>query len=51
MDKSSSDAPKKAYHKPRLRVYGDIRELTETNPTGKGKPDGAKIAGKWARSG
>jgi hypothetical protein len=31
---------KKAYEKPSLRVYGDVRSITQTNPSGTAAPDG-----------
>jgi hypothetical protein len=30
---------KKPYQKPNLRVYGDVRALTQTSPSGKGNRD------------
>jgi len=30
---------KKPYQKPNLRVYGDVRALTQTTPSGKGSAD------------
>lgn len=32
---------KKAYHEPRLRVYADLRSLTESKSSKMGKSDGA----------
>jgi hypothetical protein len=33
-------AAKKPYHSPEVRVYGDVRDLTRTNPAGTGQNDG-----------
>lgn len=36
-----AEATKRAYRKPELREYGDVRELTEDIVGGSGKHDGA----------
>lgn len=49
--KSKNDKPeKKAYHKPELRIYGNVRELTEAQWTNKGNLDGASY-GKPLKTG
>jgi hypothetical protein len=45
MGQDPSEARKRAYHKPKLKLYGDIRELTETKGLN-GKQDGG--IGKFA---
>ena len=41
-DKADEKTPaKKAYRSPELQVYGDIREITLTVPSGLNNPDGA----------
>lgn len=37
---------KKVYQKPNLRVYGDIRTMTQTVPRGSGKADATKASNK-----
>lgn len=39
MDATDKEAVKKPYHSPKVFVYGNIRELTETNWTGTGMRD------------
>ena len=41
MDRRRLDTAKSDYHKPKLKIYGDIRELTETTALN-GKQDGGK---------
>ena len=40
MEQASKTTQRKRYRKPRLREYGDLRRLTETDITGGGAPDG-----------
>ncbi len=41
-DRSNDNSdPKKVYRTPELRVYGDIKQLTQANPQGMGKMDSA----------
>ena len=42
MKSRDNKAPKKPYHRPRLRVYGDLRTLTQTIGP-KGAPDGGPL--------
>ena len=37
---SREGSKKKPYQEPKLRVYGDIRTMTQSVPKGKGKGDG-----------
>jgi len=40
--KSQESNKKRPYQKPNLRVYGDIRTITQTVPKGSGKGDSNK---------
>jgi hypothetical protein len=42
MTPETQTAEKKPYAEPQLRVYGDIRQITQTSGT-KGNPDGPVI--------
>ena len=43
---------KKNYNKPELSLYGDIHQLTQANPMGKGAPDGVFLGrGKAIKEG
>jgi len=43
---SREGSKKKPYQKPNLRVYGDIRTMTQTVPRGSGKADATKGSNK-----
>jgi len=40
VDQGATRPPKKLYHTPELREYGDLRRITESTPGQKGMPDG-----------
>lgn len=42
--KSEEDSPKKPYTTPKLTVYGDIRQITQTNPGGDLMDNNSKTA-------
>jgi hypothetical protein len=42
MGKERRKVPKQSYHRPRLKIYGDIRELTQNAGISSKKQDGFK---------
>jgi hypothetical protein len=51
METNDEKIKKKTYHSPDLRVYGDIRDLTESSSTTKGAEDGAASYGNPLKTG
>ena len=50
MKPKDKEPKKKAYHKPELRIYGNVRELTEAQWSDMGALDGANY-GKPLKTG